>query len=993
VRKLFTRQVAKAKGETGEVDLVKLGELVVGAYEDADRDRRRTDRSMGLIIDELGEVHQGLVEAFETIPEGIALFDAKDRYVMWNQRYAEIYAASADALVIGASFEDVLRAGIPKGQYFETFGREDEWVAERLARHRLPASTHEQRLSDDRWVRVEERRTASGGSVGVRIDITDLKKREESFRLMFDNNPVPMWVVDLENHKFLAVNNAAVEHYGHSREQFLGMTVFDVCPAEDREEFERYIRSKYVSQGEKIWRHLKSDGSQIYVKAFARALDYQGRMARINAIVDVTVQKLADDELLKQKLQTETAINNMSQGLVMFDGDERLVLCNRRYLEMYNLSPEVAATGSTMLDLINCRTQAGTFSGDPEKYYDDIVARIRLGKTTNGLVELPDGRYIDTVNRPMAGGGWVATHEDVTEQKQAEARIAKEANENRRLFETSLDLILVTDQKGNFVRVSPSSFTILGYSPEEMIGRSAVEFVYADDLEATRNEMRQARNGQIMRNFETRYIQKSGQVATLAWSGVWSEPERQYYFTGRDVTESKLAEERLKCLAHYDQLTGLPNRTSLQNDLRELLDPSAGGKARPTSLAMFDLDGFKDINDTLGHSAGDRLLTEVAHRMSEFVTGDMRFYRLGGDEFVLTVPDCGDPRDTGQAVDFILKRLRDSFNIDGQQLFIGASAGIAITSDGSIYAEELLLNADLALYDAKAAGGNTYRLFLPVLRAKAMARRELDSELRRACASEEFVLYYQPQLRVSDGTVVGAEALLRWRHPERGILAPGAFIEALAESPVALEVGRWILRSACDSAAKWRAKGLPPVRIGVNLFPIQFHDEILLKDVEAALLQSGLPPELLELEITENIALGQDDSMIAQLSELRSKGVHIAFDDFGTGYASLSYLVRYPLTRIKIDQSFIRNLTGKSKPQDKAIVRSLIAMAHNLNLQVIAEGVESQFQAAFLKAENCEEMQGYLYAKPLPIQEFEAFLRLNRPRSGDAEKMPYAFAG
>ena len=992
MRKLFARQIAKAKGETGDVDLVKLGELVVGAYEDADRDRKRTDRSMALMIEELGEVHQRLVDAFETIPEGIALFDAEDRFVMWNHRYAEMYAASRDAIAVGKSFEETLRIGLARGQYANTIGREEEWLAERLANHRLQSSTHEQHLEGDRWVRIEERRTANGGSVGVRVDITDLKKREESFRLLFDDNPIPMWLVDVETQKFLSVNNAAVEQYGYSRQQFLGMTTFDVRPAGDREEFARIVRTGNFSQGTKTWRHLRADGSHIYVSIYARSMNYQGRPARINAIVDITAQKLADDEILKQKLQTESAINNMSQGLVMFDADGRLVVCNNQYIEMYGFSRDVVRLGCTLTDLIEQQADRGLLVGNADQYRVELLAALSLGNAVNRVVLTADGREISITSQPMPNGGWVATHEDITEKKQVEARIAKEASENRRLFETSLDLILVTDHKGTFVRVSPSSMTILGYSPEEMIGRSAPEFIHPDDLDSTRHEMRLARQGLSMRNFETRYIHRQGAVATLAWSGVWSEPEQQYYFTGRDVTKSKLAEEKLRHLAHYDQLTGLPNRTSLQIYLCELLNPSTGAAPRPTSIAMFDLDGFKDINDTLGHSTGDHLLTEVAHRMSEFVTGDMRFYRLGGDEFVLTVPDCGDPRETGQAVDFILKRLRDSFNIDGHQLFIGASAGIAITYDG-IDAEELILNADLALYDAKAAGGNTYRLFLPVLRAKAMARRELDIELRRACAYEEFVLYYQPQLRVSDGAVVGAEALLRWRHPERGILAPGAFIEALAESPVALEVGRWIMHTACESAAKWRAVGLPAVRMGVNLFPVQFHDEILVKDVEAALLQSGLPPELLELEITESIALGQDDSMIAQLSELRSKGIHIAFDDFGTGYASLSYLARYPLTRIKIDQSFIRNITGKPKPQDMAIVRSLIAMAHNLDLQVIAEGVESHVQAAFLKAEKCEEVQGYLYAKPMPTQEFEAFLRRNQPRSGDVEKLFHAFAG
>jgi PAS domain S-box-containing protein len=252
MRKLFARQLAKARRETGEVDLMALGELVVNAYEEVERDRRRTDRSIGLMIEELGEVHQQLVDAFEVVSEGIALFDADDRYVMWNRRYAEMFGASSDPIAVGMTFENVLRVNLARGWHADALGHEDEWLSDRLARHRQPSSTYEQHLSGDRWVRIEERRTADGGSVGVRVDITELKKREESFRLLFDNNPMPMWVIDIESQKFLAVNNAAVEHYGYSREQFLAMTIFDVRPPEDREEFAQYIRNGSLSQGTKI---------------------------------------------------------------------------------------------------------------------------------------------------------------------------------------------------------------------------------------------------------------------------------------------------------------------------------------------------------------------------------------------------------------------------------------------------------------------------------------------------------------------------------------------------------------------------------------------------------------------------------------------------------------------------------------------------------------------------------------------------------------------
>ena len=258
------------------------------------------------------------------------------------------------------------------------------------------------------------------------------------------------------------------------------------------------------------------------------------------------------------------------------------------------------------------------------------------------------------------------------------------------------------------------------------------------------------------------------------------------------------------------------------------------------------------------------------------------------------------------------------------------------------------------------------------MRSRAEARQQLDSELRRAFSENEFELFFQPQVRLRDGALVGAEVLLRWRHPERGIVAPGAFIEALAESAAVHEVGSWILRTACGTAAAWRRAGLPPIRIGVNLFPAQFHRESLLSDVEAVLLETGLPPDALELEITENIGLSDEAKVLAPLQALRSKGVHLAFDDFGTGYASLRYLTRYPLSRLKIDQSFVRKIS--ENVQDTAVVRSIIVMAHNLGLTVVAEGVETAAQAAFLRAEGCDEVQGFLYGKPMPSAEFRQLL-------------------
>ena len=387
-----------------------------------------------------------------------------------------------------------------------------------------------------------------------------------------------------------------------------------------------------------------------------------------------------------------------------------------------------------------------------------------------------------------------------------------EIEERRRIFDTSLDLILVTDRYGNFVRVSPSSAANLGYQPEEMIGHSAVEFIHRDDLDRTRNEMRSARRGRETRNFNTRYLHKDGRDVMLAWTGVWSEPEQRHFFIGRDMTEAKAAEERLLYLAHYDQLTGLPNRVSLQNNLAALINPDAcyGGEA--ASIALLDLDGFKDINDTLGHSTGDELLKAVAQRLTAIASDLARVYRLGGDEFVAVFAACGDPLSVGELLDAMLARLAEPFEIGGQTLFISASAGIAFAPADGSNVDELIANADLALYEAKGQGGRTYRLFLPAYRARAEARRILDSELRRAVAEGEFELFYQPQVRLHDFAILGAEALVRWRHPERGLLGPEAFIDALVESPAVREVGSWILHAACSNSAAWRTRGLIPNR-------------------------------------------------------------------------------------------------------------------------------------------------------------------------------------
>jgi diguanylate cyclase (GGDEF)-like protein/PAS domain S-box-containing protein len=539
--------------------------------------------------------------------------------------------------------------------------------------------------------------------------------------------------------------------------------------------------------------------------------------------------------------------------------------------------------------------------------------------------------------------------------------------------------IVCSDVNRKLVLWSHGAEQIFGYAADEVLGQRT-KLIPPGEEAASQAVFDRAFRGETVRDVQLRRKRKDGTLVDVRIAAApmcnLDGTVRGVAWAYEDITDRKKAEEQLRRLAHYDQLTGLPNRLSLQRELGRLLSGDRRGK--PTSIALFDLDRFKDVNDTLGHSTGDELLIEVGQRL--IGVAEMRsevglVSRLGGDEFVAVFPNFGDPRIVGEIVETMLKRLSEPYTINDHVMHIQASAGVAIAPNDGASVDELIANADLALYQAKSAGGRICRFFMPILRAQAQARRGLDIELRRAFAENEFELYFQPQIRLADEAVVGAEALLRWRHPLRGILLPGAFIETLAESSIAPEVGKWIIRTTCEKAAEWRAKGLPLARVAANLFPSQALDETLVKDVDDALRAVGLPPEALELEITEYAALNYEDPT-GPLLKLHEKGVRLAFDDFGTGYASLNYLTRFPVSRIKIDRSFVGRITDNA--EDAAIVRSLIAMAHNLELEVIAEGVEITAQAAFLLNERCQEAQGFLYSMPLPAEEFEAYLRTKR---------------
>lgn len=442
----------------------------------------------------------------------------------------------------------------------------------------------------------------------------------------------------------------------------------------------------------------------------------------------------------------------------------------------------------------------------------------------------------------------------------------------------------------------------------------------------------------------------------------------------KDLTEQLREKELLQQQANMDGLTGLSNRACFYKSVEETLN-----KLTPAAVFMIDLDGFKDINDTLGHTLGDKILCEIAERLKRNLEPKNLVSRIGGDEFALLIPDLIEENLAIKIATKVLTTISQPITVDGQTVRVYASCGIAVSPSQAQEAVELVSNADLALFKAKNSGRSQYFLFTPALRLEATARRLYGLELHRAVDQGEFLLFYQPQISLTSGKVTGAEALIRWNHPERGLLSPAAFLPSLEAGPLAATLGSWIIDEACLQAAYWRRHGAEEFRIGINLFSAQFRVGDLEEEIMSALDRHGLPPWALELEVTENIVLDNDEIVFDVLQRLHKQGISIAFDDFGTGYASLSLLKTYPLNRIKIDRSFVQGILQSKR--DAAVVGAILDMAHSFNLETIAEGIEAEAIHNYLTKEGCTEGQGFLYSQPMSAMHFEKYLGVSSARA------------
>jgi len=469
--------------------------------------------------------------------------------------------------------------------------------------------------------------------------------------------------------------------------------------------------------------------------------------------------------------------------------------------------------------------------------------------------------------------------------------------------------------------------------------------------------------------------------------------------TVQDITARKEAEEKIHHLAYYDSLTGLPNRESFKNSIGQALS-IAKRHGRRVATMFLDLDDFKRINDTLGHTIGDRLLVAVGDRLRSSLRGsdctarnnaieqkgdevhtNRNVARLGGDEFTVLLADIQCMEDAATVARRILKALSQPVVLAGQEVVATTSIGIAVFPDDGKEVDSLLMNADTAMYHAKEAGKNTYRFYTQSMNTRALDRLNLESKLRKALSNDELSLHYQPQVATRSGELVGIEALLRWHNPELGFISPADFIPLAEDTGIIVEIGEWVLHTACAQNKAWQDAGLKPLRVGVNLSAVQFRQQDLVTTLKRILAETGLAPEYLELELTEGVIMQNAEETITALNKLQGMGLRLSVDDFGTGYSSLSYLKRFPLKVLKIDRSFIQDVPDN--PDDTAITRAIIAMAHGLNLLVIAEGVETERQLAFLREQGCDEAQGYLFGRPLPVEDFVRLLESATMQTGD----------
>jgi len=561
--------------------------------------------------------------------------------------------------------------------------------------------------------------------------------------------------------------------------------------------------------------------------------------------------------------------------------------------------------------------------------------------------------------------------EALRERDEALIRSRKDLSLARKVIEASLDGIMIVDADNRVEFVNPAFTHMTGYEQEEIIGQNPRILNSGRHDETFYKHMYETLARQDYWQGEIWNRRKNGEIFPewLTINVIRDEDGdvSQYAAIFSDITERKKTEERIKNLAYFDVLTGLPNRRLLTDRLQVAI-ASAHRHGQQLAIMFLDLDLFKRINDSLGHGVGDQVLIETAARISHCIREGDTVARLGGDEFTILLPEIEHLEDAAKLAERLITQVKQPFMIDDHELYVTTSIGIAVYPDDGDSVETLIKNADTAMYRAKDLGRNSFQLYTPAMNARSFERLAMEASLRHAVSRNEFRLAYQVKVDMETGRMSGVEALVRWHHPDLGLVSPADFIPLAEDMGVISDIGEWVLREACRQCKHWHDLGLPPVRIAVNVSALQFRETKVPEVVARALRDTGLSPQFLELELTETVLMQRVDEVVEVLKDLRAMGIRISIDDFGTGYSSLSYLKRMPIDALKVDRSFVNDIfdeDDKVTEDGAEIVSTIINLAHNLRLKAIAEGVETASQAAFLRSKGCDEVQGFLISRPV----------------------------
>ena len=838
---------------------------------------------------------------------------------------------------------------------------------------------------------------------GVIKDITDsklsemqLRDSEERYRTTFEQAAVGIAHTSLEG-RYLRCNNRFAEIVGYPIEEVPGLKFEQVTVPEDiaetAEAHQRMLEGKVDSVSiEK--RYLRKDGSRTWARlTISPQRDSEGRLLHLLAFVeDINDRKAAEEHLAAAMEALRLSEERYRLAFqINFDSIDICRLEDGKFIDVNDAF--IRITGYKREEVIG-RTapEVGIWANPADR--EKLLERIRLNSVCRNLetqYRTKDGTLrwglLSVSAFEMNGVPSILSFtRDITDDKEAAERLAKirealRVSEQRyhTVFQTSLDAISINRiDDGSFIDCNKAFLDTLGYERDEVIGRTSQELgIWADerDRQAMRSMLQQ---NSSFRGLEVQFRKKNRELIWGEMSASLMEVDGVACILTltRDITTAKAAEKTIRSLAFYDPLTGLPNRRQLLERLRQ--PPAAGGqRGRSMALLLVDLDHFKIFNDTLGHQTGDLLLKEVARRVAASVHEGDTVCRLGGDEFVVMIENLSNVAEEAAAQakavgEHVLAAIDRPYSIENREYLLTASIGITVFGSHQKSVDDVLQQADIAMDQAKAAGRNTLRFFSPALQTAVNARAAMEVELRQAIKTNQFQLYYQPQ--VERGRVTGAEALIRWNHPTRGLVMPDDFISVAEESRLILPMGNWVLETACEQITAWADRTqTSSLSIAVNISALQFRQPEFVQQVLSALSRTGANPKNLRLELTESMLVEDIEEVIAKMTELRSHGLRFSLDDFGTGYSSLAYLKRLSLDRLKIDRSFVRDILADST--SRAIAQTIISLGKAMGLSVIAEGVETEEQRSLLTALGCHSFQGFLFSHPLPLDQFHAFLK------------------